>query len=243
MKGSRCRIIPISGKTLFEISNTSTTKESNVHTLLKQQTGEWLLVQSFDPSLKTQEGHDLQTSHSNDCSVKKYSEDPAEGLNLIEVFRVKIKWEGKGLLLLKIYQGVVKTFCASTYKDSAFTCAVVGVQPLTMVKIYNMPLFITFRWSRGLDTEHTTENIKFTRIRSPKTPKTILLWLEIAYVVARRRPGWAIWFSFTSQMFRCSHPESLSKAKIPELSSGKPGYYIFFVNVSNCLLMRKSKPY
>ena len=34
------------------------------------------------------------------------------------------------------------TFCAGTYKDSVFSCALVRVQLLVMVKNYNMPSFI-----------------------------------------------------------------------------------------------------
>ena len=46
---------------------------------MKQKTDEWLLMESSAPFLKSQECQGLQTSHSNNCSVKKYVDDPTEG--------------------------------------------------------------------------------------------------------------------------------------------------------------------
>ena len=103
MKVTGHGILPISGKTLFKVSNTSTTKQNNVHTLLEQQTGERLPIQSFDPFLKSQECQELHTSYSNDCSVKKHSNHPTEGCNLVEGSEA-VEIGRQGLLHLKPYQ-------------------------------------------------------------------------------------------------------------------------------------------
>ena len=65
----------------------------NIHALPKQQTDEWLPMPSSNPFLISQECDGLQTSHNDNCSFKKYSDDPTEDLNLIEDFRVN--WEMK----------------------------------------------------------------------------------------------------------------------------------------------------
>ena len=195
MKGSGCGIIPVSGKTLFNFSNTSSTQERNAHTLLKQQIDEWLLMQSFDRFLKSQDCQDLHTSHSNNSSVKKYSDDSGESWNLIEVFRVNLNRKPRSHTSWNLSEWFSKTFFVGTYKGSVFSCALVGLQLLVMDKNYSIPSFITFtmvwKW-----TYHRKYHIPKNQEAKDSKEYSTLTWDGICS--CKQKTWLSIWFSFTS---------------------------------------------
>ena len=53
------------------------------HTLLNYNTNKWVIAQNISTFPKSQDCQGVESSHSNNCSVKEYTEDPTEGSNLL----------------------------------------------------------------------------------------------------------------------------------------------------------------
>ena len=132
----------------------------------------------------------------------------------------------------KIGQNNLGTLCDGIYKFNMFSCEPMMLQ-LSIIDMYYNPLSLIHATQQLSAKGHTIWVIKGPRNRTPSTPKTILLWLEMAYVLAKRRPKQSDRInSFTFETVNFCHPGPLSEARNPEHPRSEAYHYMSFSNMN-----------